>query len=73
MARYSLFFWGNHLNNINRQTQSAEGRSWWQWVIVGACDVAGGIAGASGSPALAVTTAATASSAAYTMTNPKTK
>ena len=74
VARYSLYFWNNHFKNNNEnQTTSSQGRSWWQWVIVGACDVAGGIAGAPGSPALAVTTAASASTAAYTMTNPKTK
>ena len=75
VARYSLYFWDNHFKGSNNdsQTTSAQGRSWWQWVIVGACDVAGGIAGAAGTPALAVTTAASASTAAYTMTNPKTK
>lgn len=74
VARYSLFFWDNHFNkNSSSQTTSSEGRSWWQWVVIGVCDVGGAIAGAAVNPGVAVTAGSAASTAAYTMTNPKTK
>ena len=41
VARYSLYFW---YNEYQASLETGK-RKWWQWLIVGVADVAGGIAG----------------------------
>lgn len=41
VARYSLYFWYNEY----QASLETSKRKWWQWLIVGVADVAGGIAG----------------------------
>lgn len=74
-ARFSCCFWNNYYmyRATSKQSISMAKRKWWQWLIVGAADVGGAIAGAGGTAAGAVTVGATASSAAYTMTDPSKK
>jgi hypothetical protein len=47
LARYSLFYWNNaFLATVNPLDNPSEtNRHWWQWVIIGVADVAGGIVG----------------------------
>lgn len=79
-ARYSTFYWYNYYknNSANYTNYKAANdnppqRRWWHWVIVGAADTVGAFAGAAVNPGVAVTAASSASTAAYTMTNPRTK
>jgi len=77
-ARYSTFYWNNYYKNNGANYRSASDdnppqRRWWHWVIVGVADTAGVIAGAAVNPGVAVTSGSAASTAAYTMTNPRTK
>lgn len=73
IARYSLHFWNDYYNKYEKNDDNKQQRKWWQWTIVGVCDVVGGIAGASTGPATAVTTTAAASTAAHSITNPRNK
>ena len=41
VARYSLYFWYNEY----QASLETSKRKWWQWLVVGVADVAGGIAG----------------------------
>lgn len=52
VARYSTFLWGNYyydnmsLKSLNSKMTANDGMTtWWQWLIIGASDVAGGVAG----------------------------
>lgn len=53
VARYSLFHWNNEYQGrlSGGETGTEKKRKWWQWLIIGIADVAGGIVGATvGSP-----------------------
>lgn len=63
-ARYAGYYWKMELNETSLTT-SAQRRKWWQWAIIGAADLAGAFEG--------IGTAAAASGAAYTITNPEKK
>lgn len=47
IARYSLFYWNNTFQSklSGGESISVKKRKWWQWLIIGISDVAGGIAG----------------------------
>ncbi|MBS4043688.1 MAG: hypothetical protein KGZ59_07710 [Chitinophagaceae bacterium] len=47
VARHSLFYWNNTFQSkLNGgESVSSQKRKWWQWLIIGISDVAGGIAG----------------------------
>jgi len=62
VARYSTSLWSRTLP----ATQAAQSRRWFHWVIIGAADAVGTLAGGG----VNVGTGAAASGAAYTMTNP---
>ncbi len=66
-ARYSGAFWSR------QQGDAAARRPWWNWLVIGVCDVGGAIAGAAVNPGVAVTAGAAASVAANTLTNPSNK
>ncbi|WP_074406378.1 MULTISPECIES: hypothetical protein [Aquimarina] len=66
-ARYSTCYWYNYYSSIRVADNSlAKKRKWWQWLIVAAADVGGTMAGT-------IATGVTASSTAYTYTNPDNK
>jgi hypothetical protein len=61
IARHSLYFWyTNSPESINGRVS----RKWWEWLIVGACDVAGGVAGCSVAGAAGAISGAVAASSA---------
>ena len=63
IGRYSLHYW-----YTNAQLQNARiERKWWEWLLVGAADVAGGVAGAEFGVAGAVAGAVGASSGMATL------
>lgn len=64
-ARYSANFWKKEIDETDISNVITK-RKWWQWAIVGVADVVGVAGGGIG-------TGASASTAAYTMTNPKNK
>ena len=68
-ARYSGSLWSQ------KQSEGGEAakRPWWNWLIIGVCDVGGAIAGATVNLGVAVTAGAAASVAANTLTNPSNK
>lgn len=47
VARYSFYYWNITFQSklIGGESISAKKRKWWQWLIIGISDVAGGIAG----------------------------
>lgn len=68
IARYSAYYWYNELGNEAQTGFSFTGKhNWWEWLIVGVCDVAGGIGGAAGGVGGAIAGAAGASSGASTL------
>lgn len=64
-ARYSAYFWKKEIDELQTSNSTAK-RKWWQWAIIGVADVVG-VAGGG------IATGASASTAAYTITNPKGK
>jgi hypothetical protein len=70
IARYSILYWYREFTRCDPNVQpSQRKRKWWQWLIVGICDVAGGIAGATVNAGVAVSAGAAASVAAATIIN----
>lgn len=70
IARYSLLYWQREfIIHDPNPAPNQKKRKWWQWLIVGICDVAGGIAGATVNPGVAVSTGAAASVGAATIIN----
>ncbi|HLG40322.1 MAG TPA: hypothetical protein VI461_11670, partial [Chitinophagaceae bacterium] len=75
VGRFSTLFWhdmfSDEWSKMSSQEQQAAGkkRKWWQWLIVGVCDVVGAVAGATVNPGVAVATGASASVGAATIIN----
>lgn len=51
IARHTLFFWSQRFGDSSTVNSLGLKRRWWQWLVIGIADVAGGVAGATaGSP-----------------------
>ncbi len=56
VARYSLYYWYGHYSATLTGNENIyqKHRSFWQWLVIGVCDVAGGIAGGAAGSATVV-------------------
>lgn len=72
IGRYSCFFW-NEIEFNNTINKNSDKRPFWNWLVIGAADVIGGIAGGTVNFASAISTGGGASNVANTLTNPKNK
>jgi hypothetical protein len=66
-ARHFGKLWHDRQNIENSGGEKK--RTWWQWLVIGVCDVAGAVIGAGTSPAGAVSAGCAASVLTNTLTN----
>jgi len=70
IARYSFLYRHNEFSALNSGVDPVhKKRKWWQWLIVGLCDVGGAFAGSFVNPGVAVSTGVAASVGAATIIN----